>query len=123
MPPGPGMPAGVPAAPPAIAVALRAWVPQEYASHLAAQGLRVVAAGGDLTVDQARQWGAQVLVLSAECVGSHSYLLTAPPLPTVFVTPQRVMVPDAPGFVQVLEPLRASEVAAAAREAISSFVR
>jgi hypothetical protein len=104
-----------------LAVALRAWVPQEYAVYLASYGLHVIAAGGELTVEQAGQWGAQVLVVSAECLGSHTHLLTAPQLPTVFVTPQTMMIPEVQGVVQVQEPLRASEVATAAREAANAW--
>ena len=111
----------MPVGAPSIAMALRAWVPQEYASYLAPYGLHVIAAGGELTVDQALAWGAQVLVVSAECLGSHTHLLVHPQLPTVFVTPQPMTLPEAPGVVQVLEPLRASEVANAAREALTAW--
>ncbi|MCW2923615.1 MAG: hypothetical protein JWM98_1019 [Thermoleophilia bacterium] len=111
-PPGGGAP---------IAVALRAWVPQEYAAHLAPFGVHVIAAGGSVTSEQARGWGADVLVVSAECLGQDMHLLQQPQLPTVFITPQPVMIPDVPGVVQVQEPLRASDVAQAAREASGAF--
>jgi hypothetical protein len=104
-----------------IAVALRAWVPQEYAAHLAPHGLHVIAAGGSVTSEQARGWGATVLVISAECLGSDVHLLQQPQLPTVFITPQPVMIPDVPGVVQVQEPLRASDVAQAVRDAAAAF--
>lgn len=122
----PGMPGGpmvqVPAgqAPP-IAVALRAWVPQEYASHLAPHGVHVIAAGGSVTSEQARGWGADVLVISAECLGQDLHLLQQPQLATVFISPQPVMIPEVPGVVQAQEPLRASDVAQAAREAAAAF--
>jgi hypothetical protein len=118
----PGMPAtagGVAQAP--IAVALRAWVPQEYASHLAPYGIHVIAAGGSVTSEQARGWGADVLVVSAECLGQDVHLLQQPQLPTVFISPQPVMLPDVPGVVQVQEPLRASDVAQATRDAAAAF--
>lgn len=114
------MPQREPVAP--LGVALRAWVPQEHAAQLAPFGLHVIAAGGELTYDQARAYGAQVLVVSAECLGSHTHLLTHPQLPTVFITPQPVLIPPRPGVVQVTEPLRASEVAQAARAAVASWV-
>lgn len=125
----PGMP-GLPGTPmvqvqagqaPPIAVALRAWVPQEYASHLAPHGVHVIAAGGSVTSEQARGWGADVLVISAECLGQDLHLLQQPQLPTVFISPQPVMIPDVPGVVQAQEPLRASDVAQAAREAAAAF--
>ncbi|MCW2927009.1 MAG: hypothetical protein JWM86_977, partial [Thermoleophilia bacterium] len=71
---GPG--AGAP-----ISVALRAWVPQEYAAHLAPFGVHVIAAGGSVTSEQARGWGADVLVVSAECLGQDVHLLQQPQLP------------------------------------------
>lgn len=117
----PAAPAGAAPGAPAIAVALRAWVPQEYAAHLAPYGLHVIAAGGSVTSEQARGWGADVLVVSAECLGQDMHLLQQPQLPTVFITPQPVMIPDVGGVVQVQEPLRASDVAHAAREAAASF--
>jgi hypothetical protein len=104
-----------------IAIALRAWVPQEYATHLAPHGIHIVAAGGEITVDQARTWGAQVLLVSSECLGAQMHLLQHPQLPTVFVAPQRMTLPDVPGVVQVTEPLRASEVAAAAQAALDGW--
>jgi hypothetical protein len=124
--PMPGMPPVAASQPaqggqPPIAVALRAWVPQEYASHLAPYGVHVIAAGGSVTSEQAQGWGAQVLVVSAECLGQDVHLLQQPQLPTVFITPQPVMIPDVPGVVQVQEPLRASDVARAARDAAASF--
>lgn len=119
---GVGGPAGAPTGAP-IAVALRAWVPQEYAAHLAPHGLHVIAAGGAVTSEQARGWGADVLVVSAECLGRDVQLLQQPQLPTVFITPQPVMLPDIPGVVQVQEPLRASDVAQASREALAAFPR
>ena len=106
---------------PPIAVALRAWVPQEYAAHLAPYGVHVIAAGGSVTSEQARGWGADVLVVSAECLGQDVHLLQQPQLPTVFITPQPVMIPGLAGVVQVQEPLRASDVARAAREAAAAF--
>jgi hypothetical protein len=106
---------------PPISVALRAWVPQEYASHLAPYGVHVIAAGGAVTSEQARGWGADVLVVSAECLGQDVHLLQQPQLPTVFITPQPVMIPDVPGVVQVQEPLRASDVARATRDAAAAF--
>lgn len=106
---------------PPIAVALRAWVPQEYASHLAPHGVHVIAAGGSVTSEQARGWGADVLVISAECLGQDLHLLQQPQLPTVFISPQPVMIPDVPGVVQVQEPLRASDVAQASRDAAAAF--
>lgn len=127
MPMAPGAMQGAPpiAGPPGggapIAVALRAWVPQEYAAHLAPFGLHVIAAGGSVTSEQARGWGADVLVISAECLGQDLHLLQQPQLPTVFITPQPVMIPDVAGVVQVQEPLRASDVAQAAREASGAF--
>jgi hypothetical protein len=111
----------MPVGAPSIAIALRAWVPQEYAAVLAPFGLHVIAAGGELTVEQALTWGAHVLVVSAECLGSHTHLLVHPQLPTVFITPQPMTLPDAPGVLQVQEPLRASEVANAAREAMAAW--
>ena len=104
-----------------ISIALRAWVPQEYAAHLAPFGVHVIAAGGSVTSEQARSWGAQVLVVSAECLGQDLHLLQQPQLPTVFIAPQPVMIPDVPGVVQVQEPLRASDVANAARDAAATF--
>jgi hypothetical protein len=104
-----------------ISVALRAWVPREYAAHLAPFGLHVIAAGGSVTSEQARGWGADVLIVSAECLGQDAHLLQQPQLPTVFITPQPVMIPDVPGVVQAQEPLRASDVAHAAREAAGAF--
>ncbi len=106
---------------PPIAVALRAWVPQEYAAHLAPFGVHVIAAGGSVTSEQARGWGADVLIVSAECLGQDVHLLQQPQLPTVFITPQPVMIPDVAGVVQVQEPLRASDVAQAAREAAGAY--
>jgi hypothetical protein len=121
----PGMVAGTGPAPTAgqmpVAVALRAWVPQEYAAHLAPYGIHVIAAGGSVTSEQAQGWGADVLVISAECLGQDVHLLQQPQLPTVFITPQPVMIPDVPGVVQVQEPLRASDVAQASRDAAASF--
>jgi hypothetical protein len=125
--PMPGMVAGTAPAPGAagqqqpVAVALRAWVPQEYAAHLAPYGIHVIAAGGSVTSEQARGWGADVLVISAECLGQDVHLLQQPQLPTVFITPQPVMIPDVPGVVQVQEPLRASDVAQASRDAAAAF--
>jgi hypothetical protein len=104
-----------------ISIALRAWVPQEYAAHLAPFGVHVIAAGGSVTSEQARAWGAQALVVSAECLGQDLHLLQQPQLPTVFIAPQPVMIPDVPGVVQVQEPLRASDVANAARDAAAAF--
>lgn len=115
--PGPGAGQSVQA----IAVALRAWVPEEYATHLAPFGIHVIAAGGSVTSEQARGWGAHVLVVSAECLGQDMHLLQQPQLPTVFITPQPVMIPDVPGVVQVQEPLRASDVAQAVRDAAAAF--
>lgn len=106
---------------PAVSVALRAWVPQEYASHLAPFGVHVIAAGGNVTSEQARGWGADVLVVSAECLGADAHLLQQPQIATVFITPQPVMIPDVPGVVQAQEPLRASDVAQAVRDAAASF--
>jgi hypothetical protein len=100
---------------------LRAWVPQEYAALLAPHGLHIIAAGGELPVEQVTQWGASVLVISSECLGPHTHLLQTPQLPTVFVTPQRMTLPEVPGVVQVTEPLRASELALAARAAIDGW--
>jgi hypothetical protein len=119
-----GMPAaapmpGAPSQP--IAVALRAWVPQEYAAHLAPHGVHVIAAGGSVTSEQARGWGADVLIVSAECLGQDTHLLQQPQLATVLITPQPVMLPEVPGVMQVQEPLRASDVAHAAREAAAAF--
>jgi hypothetical protein len=102
-------------------VALRAIVPQEYAAHLAPYGLHVLAAGADVTGEQARGWGAQVLVISAECLGRELHLLQTPQLPTVFIAPQPVMLPEQPGVVQVHEPLHASDVARAVREAAHAW--
>ncbi len=123
--PMPGMVAGTAPVSPTgqqpVAVALRAWVPQEYAAHLAPYGIHVIAAGGSVTSEQARGWGADVLVISAECLGQDVHLLQQPQLPTVFITPQPVMIPDVPGVVQVQEPLRASDVAQASRDAVASF--
>lgn len=104
-----------------VSVALRAWVPQEYAAHLAPHGVHVIAAGGSVTSEQARGWGADVLVISAECLGQDVQLLQQPQLPTVFITPQPVMIPDVPGVVQVQEPLHASDVAQATRDAVAGF--
>jgi hypothetical protein len=104
-----------------LAVGLRAWVPQEYATFLMPHGLHVIAAGGELTIDQARSYGAQVLIVSAECLGSHTHLLSSPQVPTVFIAPQAMLIPTRPGVVQVTEPLRASEVAAACREAVATW--
>lgn len=106
---------------PTVAVALRAWVPQEYATYLAPFGLQVIAASGDLTVEQARAYGGQALIVSAECLGGQMSLLTDPQLPTVFVTPQSMLIPEHPGVVQVMEPLRASEVAHAVRSATQGW--
>lgn len=118
----PGSPgAAAPGSGAAISVALRAWVPQEYAAHLAPYGLHVIAAGGSVSSEQARGWGADVLVVSAECLGQDVHLLQQPQLPTVFITPQPVMIPDVPGVVQVQEPLRASDVAQATRDAAAAF--
>ncbi|MCW2960418.1 MAG: hypothetical protein JWM90_805 [Thermoleophilia bacterium] len=122
----PGSVQGAPGATPGVApgtvsVALRAWVPQEYAAHLAPHGIHVIAAGGSVTSEQARGWGADVLVISAECLGQDVHLLQQPQIPTVFITPQPVMIPDVPGVVQAQEPLRASDVAHAAREALAAF--
>lgn len=116
----PAAPAG-PGGLPALSVALRAWVPQEYAAQLAPHGLHVIAAGGSVSSEQARGWGADVLVISAECLGQDVQLLQQPQLPTVFITPQPVMIPDVPGVVQVQEPLRASDVAQATRDATAAF--
>lgn len=118
--PNPPM-AGNVAAPVTIAVALRAVVPQEYAAHLAPHGLHVIAAGPDITSEQARGWGAQVLVVSAECLGQDLHLLQRPQLATVFIAPQAVMLPAHPGVVQVQEPLHASDVAHAVREAAAGW--
>lgn len=118
-PPAPGAPQQPQHAP--LALALRAWVPQEYATYLAPFGLHVIAAGGELTAEQARAYGAQVLLVSAECLGSHTHLLSHPQLPTIFVAPQPVMMPSVPGVVQVQEPLRASDVAQAARDAVGTW--
>jgi hypothetical protein len=114
----PAMPAGTQQP---IAVALRAWVPQEYAAHLAPHGLHVIAAGGSVTSEQARGWGADVLIVSAECLGQDTHLLQQPQLATVLITPQPVMIPEVPGVLQVQEPLRASDVAIAAREAATAW--
>ena len=105
-----------------VAVALRAWVPQEYAAHLAPFGVHVIAAGGSVTGEQALGWGAHVLVVSAECLGQDIHLLRQPMMPTVFITPQPMMIPDVAGVIQVQEPLRASDVAQAIRDAAASFV-
>ncbi|MBC7460742.1 MAG: hypothetical protein H7287_05225, partial [Thermoleophilia bacterium] len=118
---GAPMVAGQPTQLQPISVALRAWVPQDYAAHLAPFGVHVIAAGGSVTSEQARSWGAQVLVISAECLGQDLHLLQQPQLPTVFIAPQPVMIPDVPGVVQVQEPLRASDVANAARDAAAAF--
>ncbi|MBC7666332.1 MAG: hypothetical protein H7276_21505, partial [Caulobacter sp.] len=118
---GAPMVAGQPTQLQPISVALRAWVPQDYAAHLAPFGVHVIAAGGSVTSVQARSWGAQVLVISAECLGQDLHLLQQPQLPTVFIAPQPVMIPDVPGVVQVQEPLRASDVANAARDAAAAF--
>ena len=104
-----------------LAIALRAWVPQEYAGYLTPYALHVIAAGGELTVEQARAYGAQALVVSSECLGAQTTLLTSPQLPTVFVAPQAVSIPERAGLVQVQEPLRASELAAAVRDAVASW--
>lgn len=123
-PMAPQVPGAAPAPQPAMAmlgVALRAIVPPEYAAHLSPHGLQVVAAAGDLTSEQARAWGASVLIISAECLGSDLHLLQDPQLATVFVSSQPVLVPDQPGMVQVQEPVRASEIARAAREAADAF--
>jgi hypothetical protein len=104
-----------------VSVALRAWVPQEYAAHLAPFGLHVIAAGGSVTAEQAQSWGADVLIVSAECLGQDVHLLQNPQLATVFITPQPVMIPDVAGVLQVQEPLRASDVAHAVREAVTAF--
>jgi len=53
--------------------------------------------------------------------GQDVHLLQQPQIPTVFVTPQPVMIPDVPGVLQVQEPLRASDVAHAVREAVTGF--
>jgi hypothetical protein len=106
-----------------VAVALRAWVPESYAGILAAHGLHIVAAGGALTSDQARTWGAEVLLLSMECLGSDTHLLTNPAIATVFIAHQPMMVAQTPGLVQVGEPLRASELATAARTALAEWHR
>ncbi|MCW2955602.1 MAG: hypothetical protein JWO69_471 [Thermoleophilia bacterium] len=116
----PAVPPSAPGAP-TVSVALRAWVPQEYAAHLAPFGLHVIAAGGAVTSEQARGWGADVLIISAECLGQDIQLLQQPQLPTVFITPQPVMLPDVAGVVQAQEPLRASDVAHAVREAVTAF--
>lgn len=122
MPPQPGQPGAMPpGATQPIAVALRAWVPQEYAAHLAPHGVHVIAAGGSVTSEQARGWGADVLIVSAECLGQDTHLLQQPQLPTVLITPQPVMLPDVPGVLQVQEPLRASDVAHAARDAAAAY--
>jgi hypothetical protein len=104
-----------------LAIALRAWVPQEYAAYLTPFALHVIAAGGELTVEQARAYGAQALVVSSECLGNQTQLLVSPQLPTVFIAPQPVSVPQRAGLVQVQEPLRASELASAVREAVASW--
>lgn len=104
-----------------LSVALRAWVPQEYAAHLAPHGIHVIAAGGSITSEQARGWGADALIVSAECLGQDVGLLQQPQLPTVFITPQPVMIPDIPGVIQVQEPLRASDVTQATRDAVAHF--
>jgi hypothetical protein len=119
-PQGPQGPPGAPVGG-VVSVALRAWVPQEYAAHLAPHGIHVIAAGGSVTSEQARGWGADVLVISAECLGQEIQLLQQPHLPTVFITPQPVMIPDIPGVVQVQEPLHASDVAQASRDAVAAF--
>ena len=110
-----------PEAGPAVAVALRAWVPQEYASYLAPYGLHVIAAGGELAPGDARTYGADVLIVSAECLGADTQMLAQPQLPTVFIAPKPTMIPNVQGVVQVLEPLRASEVATASREALAQW--
>lgn len=104
-----------------LAIALRAWVPQEYAGYLTPFALHVIAAGGELTVEQARAYGAQALVVSSECLGNQTALLTSPQLPTVFISPQPVSIPQRAGLVQVQEPLRASELARAVRDAVTSW--
>lgn len=109
------------APPTPIAIALRAMVPQEYAGYLAAHGLHVIAAAANLSPAQAKTWGAQVLVLSAECIGTEAALLTHPMIPTVFITTHPVMVAPVPGVIQVTEPLRASEVAEACRQAHAAW--
>lgn len=119
MPPQPGH--APPQQLPPVAVGLRAWVPHEYATLLAQYGLHVIAAGGELTGEQAAAYGAHVLIVSAECLGSHTHLLERPMLPTVFITPHATMIPEIPGVVQAQEPLRASEVASASRSAIASW--
>ncbi len=103
-------------------VALRAWVPQDHARHLTAHGLHVIAAGGELTSSQARRYGAQVLVISAECLGSNTHFLTNPQLPTVFISSEAILAPPRPGVVYAKDPLRASEMASAAYEAYESWV-
>ncbi len=110
-------------APDVIPIALRALVPQEYAGYLAAYGLHVIAAAADLAPAQASAWGAQVLVLSAECLGMDTAMLTSPAIPTVFITAHPMMVASVPGVVQVTEPLRASEVAEACRQARADWTR
>jgi hypothetical protein len=81
----------------------------------------VIAASGDLTVEQARAYGGQALIVSAECLGGQMGLLTDPQIPTVFVTPQMMLIPEHRGVVQVLEPLRASDVASAVRQAVKNW--
>lgn len=117
-PPSYGMPAR-PAR--TVSVALRAWVPEEYAAHLAPYGVHVIAAGGAITSEQARGWGADVLVVSAECLGNDLHLLQQPKLPTVFITPQPAMIPEVAGVVQAQEPLRASDVARATLDALATW--
>lgn len=104
-----------------VSVALRANIPQEYAGHLAPHGVHVVATGGHITSEQSRAWGAQVLVVSAECLGQDMHLVQSPQLPTVFIATQPVMLPEQPGLVQVQEPLHASDVARAIREAAAQW--
>jgi hypothetical protein len=119
-PPGTPRPQDVP---PPLSVALRAWVPQEYAGFLAGFGLHVIAAGGQLTPEQASSYGAHVLIVSSECLGADTHLLQHPQMPTVFIAPQPVTMPEVPGVVHVQEPLRASDVAAASRAAVAAWTQ
>lgn len=107
---------------PPINIALRAWVPQDYAQQLQPHGLHVIAAGGELTSEQARQYGAHVLVVSGECLGSNTHFLTNPQLPTVFISSEPILAPPRPGVVYANDPLHASELATAAYTAYDQWM-
>ncbi len=113
----------VPPAAQPIAVALKAWVPQDHAAHLENHGLKIVAASGNLSSDDARNWGAHAIVISSECLGPDTSMLLAPALPTVFVSPDPVTLPNTPGVVSATDPVHASEIASLVRAAVASFAK